>query len=840
MYTSLLFLLPLGVSLIWRDNVPKMNAQSDASLRSESRKHHNVLLRWVIAGCCTVALIFPTVAADVLDLDNDGMSDVWQRVHGIATGDTASDPDQDGHDNAQEARAGTNPHSLASRLQTITFTLNTTATTATLTWKSENGKNYDIEYSADLMTWTHSSYVTGNGSNKTATITLAAAAKKFYRIRARQTEDDSDDDTLTNWEENLLGTNKNSTDSDGDGMHDDWEFIHSLNNFADDAYADSDGDGIPNIGEFYYNFNPQSADSDGDSIADNIEFPWNADLDNDGLTNQQEIITHQTRADMDDTDADGLVDGWEITNTLNAKDSMGPNGGVGDPDGDGLSNRDEQAYGTNPKNGDTDGDGTSDLTEITQGSNPKDPSDGGNPPATPPQQLVVTWGDPSTSHSEKYKVTITSPDDPEAPYFWSNKSYGEVSTHTFKKFKVGKKYNIELSWIASDPDYRGKPKPDFDYTFGIASAPCLLIDDPTAAPPTNHPVLGSHSNDESPHQDGSFWASGKKVIVCFPKFTWVTPKDSPVTAPDDTLPGQNEFTFNGASPGVLDLEFEVKVEPSGIAQKLIDKGMVKFSEPTPTITGSTYAWAPANATPPGQPTAVGDNLKANATYTTLPATNDQFGAKKARFACDGMNIPEADFEVFFPKTQTNHPGLNAGTDPNWFFYWKEGGVCSIPGTAIYDGSRNLYGYVRPGTDMILRIGSLAPETNTGPETFTGVAPYGSVTVTGTGKGIKCVAETVTHEVHHLTLFTTLAGRPDADGDGIADADEGTLDGINSNPASGDTYGLGTAFGDPPGTGYHLYGDNELRCRKKELSPDPYDPMKDWANPGCQSKNKFGP
>ena len=796
-------------------------------------------MRSLLACSLLFALAVTVPAANVLDLDGDGMSDVWQRVYGIFTGDIAGDPDGDGHDNEEEARAGTNPHNPASRLSTISFALNTTVTTATLIWKSENGKKYDIEHSTDLATWTHHAFTDGTGGNKTATITLTSPSKRFYRIRARQTEDDSDEDTLTNWEENLLGTNKNGVDSDGDGMHDDWEFIHLLNPLTDDAYADADSDGIPNIGEFYYKYDPQNPDSDGDGIADNIEFPWSADLDDDGLTNQQEIIDLQTRADMDDTDKDGLVDGWEVANTLNAKDSMGSNGGTGDPDSDGLSNNDEQTYGTNPKNPDTDGDGTNDRTEILQGSNPKDPSDGGQPPGNPPQQLTITWGDPSSSHSEKYRITLTSPDDPQAPYFRTNPNYGEVNTYTFLKIKKGMRYFLTMTHRGTDPNYRGMPSPDFDYTLTVAPAPCLLIDDPAAAPPTSHGMLNSHANDEPPHSGGSFWASGKQVLLAFPKFTWVTPKDSPVTAPDDTAMGQNEFSFTAASPGILDLEFEVKVEPTGIADKLVTKAMVSFSEPTPTITGSTFAWATANATPPGKPTAVGDNLKASATYTTLPVNNSQFGAKKAKFVCDGMDLGGGDFEVFFGKTDTNHPGTGAGTDPNWFYYWKDGGVCSIPATAVYDASA-AYGYVLPGVDMILRLGHLAPETNSGPETFTGAAPYGTISVTGTGKGIKCVAETVTHEVHHLTLFGILAGRPDADGDGIADADEGALDGVNSNPANGDTYGLGAAFGYAPGTGYWLYGDNELRCRKKELTPGPYDPALDWANPGCQSKNKFGP
>ena len=765
-------------------------------------------------------------AANVTDLDGDGMSDVWQRVYSIATGDTGSDPDGDGFTNAQESRAGTNPHDPASRLHLVSSTFN--ATTATLTWKSENGKKYDIEDSNDLTTWTHFSYADGTGGNKTATVTLAAANKRFYRIRARQTEDDSDEDTLTNWEENLLGTNKSDVDSDGDGMHDDWEFIHQLNPFANDAYADADGDGIPNIGEFYYNYDPQNADTDGDGIADNVEFPWSADLDNDGLTNQQEIIVHQTRADMDDTDADGLVDGWEIANTLEAKDAMGANGGAGDPDGDGLSNNDEQTYGTNPKSADTDGDGVSDLMEINQGSNPKDASDGGLPPANPPQQLTITWGDPSSSHSEKYRTTLTSPDDPEAPYFRTNPNYGEVNTYTFKKVKIGKQYFLTMEHRGSDPKYRGKPKPDFDYTLTVATAPCLLIDDPAAAVPTTHGMLGSHANDEPPHADGSFWAGGKEVLLCFPKFQWVTPKDSPMTGPDDTLPGQNEFTFTAASPGVLNLEFEVKVEPGGIADKLVAKGMVSFSEPTTTITGSTYVWEPANATPPGKPTVVGDNLKANATYTTLPASNSQFGAKKARFACTGVELAGGDFEVFFPKSETNHPGIGAGSTPNWYFYWAG---TAVPGYDIVSGT---YPYAGGGAgDYAQYNGNPANPIYTihGPASA-GHESYNSAGLNVDRKGIDTLAATLVHEKTHRQVDENwLAGgiwfgKMDTDGDELPDDYEDANVGLGFNKNNANSF-PGFPYGD----------DEEVYCERAAFGTTGNANL-DWANPGKQSKNPF--
>jgi hypothetical protein len=60
-----------------------------------------------------------------------------------------------------------------------------------------------------------------------------------------------------------------ATDSDGDGMPDQWEANHGLNpNDPWDAARDEDGDGLSNYLEYYHGANPWDADSDDDGIPD--------------------------------------------------------------------------------------------------------------------------------------------------------------------------------------------------------------------------------------------------------------------------------------------------------------------------------------------------------------------------------------------------------------------------------------------------------------------------------------------------------------------------------------------------------------------------------------------
>ena len=122
-------------------------------------------------------------------------------------------------------------------------------------------------------------------------------------------------------------------DSDLDGLPDFWEAQYPT---ATDPAADADNDTWTNLEEFRFGSNPVDPASDPNN------------------------------PDANDTDGDGLPDGWEITNfgTLTAQT------GAGDADGDGLSNSGEFGAGTNPNAGDTDGDLMGDYYEVLNGLDP--------------------------------------------------------------------------------------------------------------------------------------------------------------------------------------------------------------------------------------------------------------------------------------------------------------------------------------------------------------------------------------------------------------------------------------------------------------------------------------
>ena len=68
------------------------------------------------------------------------------------------------------------------------------------------------------------------------------------------------------------------SDTDGDGMPDDWEDQYSgLNPYVDDAYQDLDSDRLVNIDEYFFGTDPTKPDTDGDGHEDGTEIELGSD-----------------------------------------------------------------------------------------------------------------------------------------------------------------------------------------------------------------------------------------------------------------------------------------------------------------------------------------------------------------------------------------------------------------------------------------------------------------------------------------------------------------------------------------------------------------------------------
>ncbi|TXT54058.1 MAG: hypothetical protein BAJATHORv1_90006 [Candidatus Thorarchaeota archaeon] len=91
-------------------------------------------------------------------------------------------------------------------------------------------------------------------------------------------DNDTDGDLLSDAEEyNIYNTDPTSSDSDGDQMADHWEITNGLNPLIDDAFFDLDEDGLMNLDEYLHGTDPNLWDTDGDDISDRWEVynGWN-------------------------------------------------------------------------------------------------------------------------------------------------------------------------------------------------------------------------------------------------------------------------------------------------------------------------------------------------------------------------------------------------------------------------------------------------------------------------------------------------------------------------------------------------------------------------------------
>ncbi|MCH6255907.1 hypothetical protein MLD52_05065, partial [Puniceicoccaceae bacterium K14] len=238
------------------------------------------MLRRTLLPLFLVLILGISTSSAIVDTDNDGMSDVWEAYYGLAAYDSAiDDNDGDGYDNLEESLGGTDPFSSLPE-ETPDFvpswdpaiSYDGKDVNVSFKWADKAGIKYKIErrfYNGALL----NSYDQGTGNGGSLAYELLdfdgadpfVTGVLYYFNLIIDSDDDSDNDGLTDYEEGLLGFNPNSSDTDGDGIGDLAEYNSTT------IFADSDGDGLKNSEDS----NPYSYDSASSMLGGSVPAGWN-------------------------------------------------------------------------------------------------------------------------------------------------------------------------------------------------------------------------------------------------------------------------------------------------------------------------------------------------------------------------------------------------------------------------------------------------------------------------------------------------------------------------------------------------------------------------------------
>jgi len=188
--------------------------------------------------CCQVlaclALLLGTrpAPAQMIDLNNNGMSDVWEWTYNAYGASPTADPDQDGFSNLQEAIAGTNPYDSNSYPR-IAFEFYS-PTNFSVVVPSALGKLYTLLSVTNLgsTNWQFETNLEALSGTNLSLVVPPATVMKFYRIGVSDV--DSDGSGLMNdWEKFQLGLSISNTlsngrqDMNGNAMND-YEYATNL------------------------------------------------------------------------------------------------------------------------------------------------------------------------------------------------------------------------------------------------------------------------------------------------------------------------------------------------------------------------------------------------------------------------------------------------------------------------------------------------------------------------------------------------------------------------------------------------------------------------------------
>jgi hypothetical protein len=240
---------------------------------------------------------FTATAHGIVDSNNNGFSDLWEREHnaGELFGPgflPAQDPDKDGWNNLEEAAAGSDPFDpnppdglVRPEIDVTPAVFGTengqqvviTPEVVTVSWPTIHGKRYRLFVSPDLA---HESWIEvpdsefiGTGSIPEFHFTTNTSDRLFYRIAVDDV--DSDNDGVTDAEEAVFGTDAFWWDSDYDGLADLDEVLNGYSptnadedtDSTPDGWGDSDTDGYTDLEEVASGTNPRNASLKPDGIS---------------------------------------------------------------------------------------------------------------------------------------------------------------------------------------------------------------------------------------------------------------------------------------------------------------------------------------------------------------------------------------------------------------------------------------------------------------------------------------------------------------------------------------------------------------------------------------------
>lgn len=238
------------------------------------------------------SLLVPFSAKAELDFDDDGMSDVWEATYGFSTSDNGSqfadqapdaDMDGDGLSNLMESLAGTDPDdnsqliaggSSAPGKFAPAFDGSMPENTLEAHMWYVQGKCYEVFFSDDLKTWVSAGKVVRDANSGEVILSAVSNADNRLFVKIEASDVDQDGDSLSDYEERLLGTNPNGiTDSDSDGLADEWEMA-TIGDLSQGADSDVDGDGIKLLDEYRNGLNPNADDSQRQAISENYTYDF--------------------------------------------------------------------------------------------------------------------------------------------------------------------------------------------------------------------------------------------------------------------------------------------------------------------------------------------------------------------------------------------------------------------------------------------------------------------------------------------------------------------------------------------------------------------------------------